>query len=322
MTKSHLGLFLLLFLTFFLLPEVAWGEYQLEYEIEMHAGGSATWIIEHRFLIGENETLFRKLSDPTYFSDTFIKTIKSLVNAAKEITGRNMSVDERSFIMTVSVSGSYSVIKYQFNWNGFAKVEDKRISIGDVFWGHELFLYGEGTVNVAYSSEYRVESVSPRPHAESNQTLTWYGIKDFGQGEPRIVLREKFAPIGFIEIMRENAPIIGSVLAIVSVGLLCLGFLRLRRKATVTAKQPIIPSVSEVKDAEEKVVNLLKAAGGSLYQSTVADRCGFSRSKTSKLLATMESKGKIKREEKGREKVVMLIEETKEFKKAKGRDMH
>ena len=69
-----------------------------------------------------------------------------------------------------------------------------------------------------------------------------------------------------------------------------------------------------MEDDEEKVVNLLKAAGGSLYQSAIADQCGFSRSKASKLLALMERKRKIRREKKGREKLVTLIYTVKELK--------
>ncbi len=83
----------------------------------------------------------------------------------------------------------------------------------------------------------------------------------------------------------------------------------MRKKEVVVAKPPVPPSVLGIEDDEEKVVNLLRAAGGSMYQSTIADHCEFSRSKTSKLLTTMENKRKIRREKKGREKVVTLIEE-------------
>lgn len=77
--------------------------------------------------------------------------------------------------------------------------------------------------------------------------------------------------------------------------------LKFRRKAVAKGKDEII-------DDEEKIVAVLKSAGGRLYQSALADRCGFSRSKISKLLREMERKGKVKRKEKGREKIVILNE--------------
>lgn len=321
--KSRVALCLLLFLGVLLLSGTAKGAHQLEYTIEVYEDGSATWVIEHRFGKGEDEALFRQLSDLTYFSDTFVKSIKSLVNATREETGRmNMIVE--NFVMTVSVSGSYSVVKYQFRWSGFAETEDTKIKIGDVFKVEGLFLYGEGTVNIIYPSGYSIESISPSPNAESDQTLTWYWTSIFEEGEPKIVLREK-AAFGFMDAVKENAFIL-SILITLACGIF-IGFyyFKLRKKEVkeiVGAETSVPLTILRIEDDEEKVVNLLRAADGSLYQSTIADQCRFSRSKTSKLLATMENKGVIRREKEGREKVVTLINRAKELEKTKGRNSH
>jgi len=306
--KPYTLFFLALFFTILIRISTVLGAYQLEYRIGVGADGSATWIIEHVFVKGQDEAMFAQLSSPVYFSDTFVENVKLLADAAKEETGRmNMTVE--NFAMEVSVSGSYSIVKYQFHWKEFAQIEDTQIKIGDVFRVDGLFLYGEGTVNIEYPPEYAIESVSPRPNAESGQTLTWYGIRDFETGEPRIVLREKVAS-GFIEIVRENALTIISLTALVGAGSMSFYYLRLRKKGVAVAKPPIPPSVLGIEDDEEKVTSLLRAAAGrSMYQSNIADHCKFSRSKTSKLLKTMESKGKIRREKKGREMVVTLMEE-------------
>jgi len=312
--KSHTVFFFLLFLTIFVSYETVWGTpQQLEYTIEVYADGSAAWVIEHRFLKGENESFFAQLSNPTYFSDVFVENIKSLVNATREKTGRtNMTVE--NFVMTATVLGSYSVVKYQFNWKGFAEIEDTQIEIGDVFKVEELwqrFLYGDGTLNMTLPSEYTIESISPRPYAQSGQSLTWIGIKDFGLGEPKIVLEKEKAASGFLEILKANIPVIVSLIALVGVSSISLYFFKLRKKEIPRAKAPMPPGVPlRMEDDEEKVINLLRAAGGSLYQSIIADHCGFSRAKASKLLATMEKKGKIRRVEKGREKVVTLIDKS------------
>jgi len=307
--KSLRVFFLLFFFVIFVSCETVWGVSQLEYRIEVHADGSATWVIEHRFLKGENEPLFAQLSNPTYFSDVFVENIKSLVNATREKT-RRMNMTVENFVMTASVLGSYSLVRYQFDWKEFAETEDTRIKIGDVFSVEGLFLYGEGTVKIVYPSEYIVDSVSPSPHAESNQTLTWYGIEDFELGEPKIVLGQEKAASGFIDIIKENALMIGSLIALVGVSSVGLYYFKLRKREMISAKAPLPPSVLTIEDDEEKVVNLLRAAGGSLYQSTIADQCGFSRAKASKLLAAMEKRSKIRRVEKGREKVVTLIDKS------------
>jgi len=310
--KVLVAFFLILFLSVPLFFQTVKGAYQLEYSIEVHADGSAAWLIEHRFVKGEDEALFRQLSDLTYFSDTFVKSIKSLVNATMYETGRmNMIVE--NFVMTTSVSGSYNIVKYHFYWRGFAEAKDAQIKIGDVFKVENFFsyLYGSGEVYLSYPSRYTVESVFPPPpkQDDSVQMLEWFGTIDFGVGEPNIVLREKTSS-GFIE-----AVLIISLLALTSGGSISLYYFRFRKRNVKRGLEPQMPEFPKkigIEDDEEKVVNLLRAAGRSLYQSTIADHCKFSRSKTSKLLATMENKGKIKREEKGREKVVTLINEAKE----------
>ncbi len=305
--KPYLECFFI-FLTVLIPVSTVSGAYQLEYRIEVRADGSATWIVEHVFVKGQDEAMFAQLSNPIYFSDNFVENIKSLVNATKEETDRmNMAVED--FVMMVNVSGSYSIVKYQFHWSEFGETEDTQIEIGDVFEVEGLFLYGEGTVNIEYPTEYMIKGVSPRPNEKSGQTLTWYGTRDFETGEPRIVLKEKAAS-GFIEIAKENALTIASLIALVGVSSISVYYFRLRKKEAVVAKPPMPPSVLGIEDDEEKVVNLLRAAGESMYQSAIADHCNFSRSKTSKLLTAMEAKGKIKREKRGRERVVTLTGES------------
>jgi len=307
--KFHAVLFLLLFLTILVSCERVWGTYQLEYRIDVYADGSAAWVIEHRFLKGENESLFAQLSSPAYFSDVFIKNIKLLVNATKEKTGRTNMAAEK-FVLTASVLGSYSVVKYEFDWKGFANIEDTRIKVGDVFTVKGLFLYGDGTVRIVYPSDFIVESVSPSPHEESDQTLIWYVTEDFKLGEPSIVLGQEKAASGLLETMTANAPIFASLITLAGVSSISLYYLKSRKKERMSAKTPVPPTILGIEDDEDKVVKLLRVAGGSLYQSTIADQCGFSRAKASKLLATMEKDGRIRRMEKGREKVVTLVDKS------------
>jgi uncharacterized membrane protein len=66
-----------------------------------------------------------------------------------------------------------------------------------------------------------------------------------------------------------------------------------------------------IEDQEQRVVALLQRAGGSTLQSTITKEFGFSKSKTSQLLDTMEKKGIVSRQRMGREKIVTLTHKGK-----------
>ncbi|MDH5689948.1 MAG: hypothetical protein OEY81_00775 [Candidatus Bathyarchaeota archaeon] len=58
---------------------------------------------------------------------------------------------------------------------------------------------------------------------------------------------------------------------------------------------------------------MLKETGGNMLRSAITEKCGFSKSKTSELLKSMEKRRVIKRKKKGREKTVKLIVEREQF---------
>ncbi len=311
--KLRVVILLLLFFSVSLSENIVLGLHQLEYRIEVHIDGSATWIIEHRFLLEteDDESIFRQYSNWTYFSDYLIKNVKALVNAAEIKTLRNMTVE--NFKMTVDVFDSIRVVEYEFDWMGFAEETGNRIIVGDVFEVDGLFLYGDGPLNMTYPTEYVVEIVSPKPNVESDGTLTWDKIGDFGPGQPTIFLDERASSI--TDILKLYVPVILALVALGGIGSIGLWFFRFRKKRKMEdiGTVPHVPPVTfGIEDDEEKVVALLRSAGGRLFQSTLTDQCGFSRSKTSKLLTLMEEKGRIRRQKKGREKVVILISEVKE----------
>lgn len=301
--KSYAMFLLLLSQVIFFHSRIAQAGIQLEYTIEVHVSGSATWTIEQRGM---------DVPAPFAAYDTFVKNVTMLVSIAEEETQRNMSVEYKP--MTVSVLGSYKIVTYEFRWIGFSEVKDGRIAIGDVFRVENFFsyLYGDGAVHIVYPSECTVESVSPEPvWQNSSKRLEWYGIEDFEIGEPKVMLTQKSAFSAFMDIIGRNAILIFSLLALISGGSASLYYFKFRRNIMKKGTRPQMhefPRTPEIEDDEGKVVDLLKAAGGSLYQSTIADRCEFSRSKTSKLLKLMEDKGKIRRKEKGRQKIVTLLE--------------
>jgi len=313
-TKSPAVFFLLLSLIIFFQNVRVQGQTQLEwtttFQIEVHLDGSATWVIERKCpLASENDTSIYQYATPSRV-DEFSDNTKARVNEASVITGRSMSAT--SFQIEVRIIKTwtgevYGIVKYQFDWMGFAEIEDKQILIGDVFVGKFEDLYRDDALIIKYPSGYTLVAAYPVPDdiKESDRMLTWYGIKNFGAGEPKVILHERVVSI--LDIIQENAYSIVGILMFIGIGAAGFWFFKFRKKEKEEVLTKLL-SLSGIEDEEEKVVALLRAAQGRLYQSAITKQCGFSKAKTSNLLAVMESKGKIRRQKKGREKVVTLIE--------------
>lgn len=326
-TKLHLVLLLLLFLTFSFASRIGFChplEKEYAYKIEVHVDGSATWIAEERYLLEtEDDVNWFQL----YMSEFEVwKELQKLSNNTSAMVSwisdnTNRYMKTENFEITVGIFnttlGSYGIIKKHYDWVGFAKVEDnKRIMIGDVFLGG-LYLSRDDALIIEYPSDLVITDVSPEPDhiSESDRRLTWYGRRSFGAGEPRVVLEEKTR--GIMDNLQQYALVIVGVIAIVGIGSAGFWFFKFRRKEReeVIGQIPRVPL--GIEDEEDKVVKLLRGAGGSSYQSTITKRCGFSRSKTSELLKAMENKGMITRKKKGREKLVMLKDTVMKFEKTR-----
>lgn len=312
--------FLILLLSVFFLPSIAFCQDQLEEststKIEVRMEGSATWIIERRFLLKTEEDLsiFEQYiiefeAQKEAYLEEFSNKTRELVDRASVITGRSMRAE--NFQITIDVlqtaTASYGVITYQYNWVGFAKVEDKRITMGDVFEGG-FYLYQDDALTIEYPSGYVVIAVSPTPDTrKSDRTLTWYGRRNFGAGEPTVILEKETSSI--LDILQDNLFLLVALFAIAGGGFAGFYFFKSRNKGKSDVEGSLMQATLEkMEDDEEKVIRLLESAGGQLFQSLIAKHCGFSTSKTSELLTTMENKGIVARRKKGREKLVTLIE--------------
>jgi len=136
------------------------------------------------------------------------------------------------------------------------------------------------------------------------------GTNDFKDGQPTIILEEKSLTSGLLDVLKQNAIIIATLVTIAigfSVGFYL--FRHHRKKATV--KVPEIPSIPGMESAEEKIVKMLQSSGGSMFQSAITDKCKFSKAKTSQLLTVLEQKGIVRRFKKGRDKIVTLVQQDK-----------
>jgi uncharacterized membrane protein len=275
---------------------------QTKYSIQIGDDGSATWVV--------SQTLDVNASLDTL--EEFQNKVTLLVEASRSITGRDMAASANSLVFTAS--GSYIDVERTFYWENFSKTEDMHIVIGDVFQVPNFFLelYGDGEVYMTYPPQYVVEEkVLPTPSTrnDSIQSLVWLGTVDF-DSETRIDLTEKSATSGFIDTLEQNAMIIVALTVVIAGSSAGLYAFRHRGKKEITASEtPEFPNLPGIQDDEKKTVKLIKSFGGSLHQSAITNQCGFSKAKTSQLLAVMEHKGIVRRYKKGRDKIVVLMEQ-------------
>lgn len=288
---------------FFMLYPVH-GQNGVEYIIQAGADGSASW------LITQSGTDIRVSPDNL---TQFQNNVTSLAKIAENVTGRQMSAQAIS--ITSTISGSYVVVQYRFVWLNFGTVEGSKIMIGDIFNVSDLFLrlQGDGEVVLNYPSSYEPETVSPPSFSQddSHQTIRWLGTKNLVGETSRIVLRQK--QLDFLDFMSRNSLLIFAVIAAVAATSSSLYlYKRQNKKERRQLPGPEHSSLSATESDEERIVRLLRSSQGSMRQSTIVEQCRFSKAKTSQLLSALESKSVIRREKKGRDKIVVLTEQDKD----------
>lgn len=280
-------------------------DYPTTFKIEVRDDGSAIWIVEYRSSLdtAEEENFFQQyisqfenLKDD--YLENFSNEMTSLVQRASIVTGRSM--EAKNFDISVGIletaTGKFGIIKYQFEWVNFAKLEEGRIIIGDVFEAG-LFLYKDDALVIRYPNGYTVDTALPTPDDTRGPELIWYGQRDFGSGEPRVVLGK---PTAF--------PLLWVVAGIVALAIVigvAFWSKKMRAPHKVEGEKPPVEELVTKTDVE-RVVDLLKGARGKLYQSDIMKKTGFSKPKTSVLLKSMEEAGTIERIRMGRKNLVKL----------------
>jgi uncharacterized membrane protein len=128
--------------------------------------------------------------------------------------------------------------------------------------------------------------------------LKWISAKDFCAHAPKIVLIS--SPLQQ-QVSYTPQLIILTLIVVVPSALFIL--LKVRKRGQGVIKQPVYGALE---GDEEKILKLIEASGGKVYQSIIVKECGFSKAKTSQILTTLEKKGVIRRVRKGRNKIVIL----------------
>ncbi|MEM2912700.1 MAG: cohesin domain-containing protein [Candidatus Bathyarchaeia archaeon] len=232
----------------------------------------------------------------------------------------------QTFNIEVKISEGLDIYGWEFKlkWNPYL-LDVVKVDEGDFLKKGGDTFFASKTNNTAGSILVYCTLLGNVSGVNGNGTLATVQFKAEGQGESKLSIYETTL-INALEkpvahIAKDGKVIIGpkplnipDILIIVSVvvfvGIIFAGMwlFKFRKKRKAMPTFPVSSLISELEDDEKKIVNLLKSAGGRLLQSSIAEQLKFSRAKTSKLLKIMEDKGKIRREQKGREKIVTLQE--------------
>ncbi|MFB3889222.1 MAG: hypothetical protein ACE14S_07000 [Candidatus Bathyarchaeia archaeon] len=280
----------------------------IRYRIQLNADGSASWVI----------TQVSDLRGTVDTWDGFVQKVAALIDAAASQTQRQMSLDYNSLQLSTSVASNQSkTTEYLFTWLNFSVLQNGQLTLGDVFRVEGFFnrLYGDGALEVAYPSGYMVKSVFPSPdeRVDAARTLEWLGTQLFASEQPSITLTATSPSPTPEQAGTGNLWLVYVVIGVVSAvaaGSLAVFLVVRRRKRRASELAEIVQSRT-VESEEEKILKVIRGAGGSTFQSTITEQCRFSKAKTSQLLKALEHKGVVRRYKKGRDKIVTLVERSK-----------
>ncbi|MDD1656450.1 MAG: helix-turn-helix domain-containing protein [Methanomicrobiales archaeon] len=280
------------------------------YSLQIQEDGSALWTVEYRTLLAgaaEQGTFGNYTRDlASVYLPQFRELMERSASQAAVATGRTMQArDFTSDSALQSVpTGTFGVVRYSFTWTGFAR-KDEGLAVGDAFVGG-LYLTRDHTLIIHPPTGYAVQQADPAPD-RFQDGLVWYGMRSFGPGEPEVVLAKEGLPL----------LLIGAGGAAGAIVLLVILLWRRRHPGVPPAPgtsppTEVLPTGIEVKNLEDRILLLLEASGGEMYQSEMTQRLGMPKSTVSAALASLHERKAIVKVKKGRENLIRISREIPE----------
>ncbi len=276
----------------------------LEYKIHINHDNSATWLI----------TKVSDVNAPIDTWESFQAKAYGIADEASAVTKRPMAIDPNSLQINTTISTSSKTTEYMFVWQNFSTTQNNEVIFGDVFAANGFFtkLYGESSLQINYPTSLALKSVTPEPNNQdqTDGTLRWYRTQDLENNPTEIVItthndvNENIGPQHPLVLLGVSA---GGIAVVLTASFLIIKRRRQTSQVNLTSEAPTIQAESE----EDKILNLLKTAKGSMRQSDITDQCRFSKAKTSQLLTALEKRGVVTRYKSGRDKIVTLKDGSK-----------
>ena len=318
-----------------------------QFVITVYENGSARWTHRYKQPLRNRTEVerFRAYANRFTTEETplyadFRAQAAALTEAGTNATGRSMTA--RGFSRRARVSPqptSTGVVETSFLWTNFSATTGGEIAVGDVFEGG-IHLQSGTSMEVRAGPGLSIawDSVEPAPDASTNNStggndsVTWFGERQFATGQPRVVFVEQSSGIGGSSALGDSMVWLAAALAVAVV----LGAVVVRRsdgsqsseseaatteertaetapaetaetadEPPATAAEPEV-SAAELRSDEEIVRSLLGENDGRMRQSEIVDETGWSKSKVSMLLSEMAETGELSKLRVGRENIVSL----------------
>ena len=300
----------------------------IEMDATIHPDGDADWRVVYRLELDDDDEIeaFESLqadleANQSAYLDPFEDRIERTVESAETATQREMSAGNFSVSAerTVQPDTEFGAVVFEYEWTGFAAVEDDgaRIHAGDAL--DSLFLEEQTSLTLRWDEAYQLDSHTPQASTEGSQRLTWRGPLDFDTGEPRLSLvPTDEGASGADAVPSTPVLLVGLAAAVVVVGLWLVSSQRRQRptgsntetgtdEATTSTDEPEQAGVpSELLSNEERVLALLEQHDGRLKQKKVAETLDWSAAKTSQVVGTLREDGEVETFRIGRENVLTL----------------
>lgn len=298
--------------------------------IQVYPNATAEWTVTIRTRLESEEDVeayrafqSRFRDNTSQYLDPFSERMLSVVARASEATDREMRATDFTATTTIQeVPRQWGVVRYRFTWTNFAATDEERLVVGDVFEGG-FYLAADDSLEIGAPAGYEVTTVEPEPLEREEGTLRWIGREDFGDQRPQVV----YGPASGSAWPAMVAGVGGTFLA----GLVGLAaYLVWRRRdvgdenpeAGEPGGEPVEPSDTSspmaandsngdeaVLTDEERVCALLKANGGRMRQSAIAEEFDWSASKTSRVVGRLVEKGSVEKLRQGRENLIDTTDE-------------
>lgn len=303
-------------------------------DVTLDENGNGDWRVVYRLQLDSDEEIaaFEELreeieDDPGAYLDPFEDRILRTVESARTTTEREMSAEnfEIHAERQTQPDAEFGEVTFQFEWNGFAAVEDdgETIRAGDSL--DRLFLDEDTSLQIHWPAAYHLQSHAPTAAVVEETRVVWRGPVDFGGGEPRVEITSAGDPNGDdVAQTPSDDEGIGSMLWVVVGAALVAGgvgvwfFVRTRSPShadssgesatdhddggtNVTDGPP-----PELLSNEERVLRLLDRHGGRIKQKEVAEQLDWTAAKTSQIVGDLRDGNEIEVFRLGRENVLTL----------------